>query len=122
MSATSDEVTWASPETFGENPNTNALRWGTMYNFWFDADAEPGTGAVTLGLFKPHTPSELSAIMQVPAAAVDCPADLDGDGDVGTSDLLILPADWDTPDSDITGDGTTGTSDLLVLLADWGPC
>ena len=54
-----------------------------------------------------------------------CPVDLDGDGNVGTSDLLSLLASWGTnpggpPDFD--GDGTVGTSDLLELLANWGAC
>ena len=33
-------VTWAT-EDFATNENANALRWGTMYNFWFDADVQP---------------------------------------------------------------------------------
>ncbi len=54
-----------------------------------------------------------------------CPADLDGNGSVGTSDLLALFAAWGTnpggpPDFD--GDGTVGTSDLLILFSQWGPC
>lgn len=32
--------------------NSNALRWGTMYNFRFDCNAPPTTGNATLGLFK----------------------------------------------------------------------
>ena len=32
--------TW-STQTYDQNENANALRWGTMYNFWFDADAPP---------------------------------------------------------------------------------
>ena len=38
----------------------NALRWGTMSNFWFDADAAPGTELYTIGLFKPGVPSTIS--------------------------------------------------------------
>jgi hypothetical protein len=45
-------VTWtmvnASPVE-----NSNALRWGTMYNFRFDVNAAPTTGDTTLGMFKP---------------------------------------------------------------------
>jgi len=54
-----------------------------------------------------------------------CPADLDGDGAVGTSDLLALFAQWGpNPGSpaDLDGDGSVGTSDLLILFANWGPC
>ncbi|NIQ29784.1 MAG: hypothetical protein GTN89_05295, partial [Acidobacteria bacterium] len=31
-------VIWETDD-FAVNPDANALRWGTMYNFWFDADA-----------------------------------------------------------------------------------
>ncbi len=55
----------------------------------------------------------------------DCPADLDGDGSVGVSDLLSLLASWgpckNCP-ADFDGSGAVGVSDLLALLANWGPC
>ena len=56
---------------------------------------------------------------------LDCPADLGGDGSVGTSDLLDLLTQWGTDPGgppDFDGDGNVGTSDLLELLANWGPC
>lgn len=46
-------VTWSSPRTFAQDANTNALRFATMYNFWFETDAPPVTVDATLGLFKP---------------------------------------------------------------------
>lgn len=52
-------------------------------------------------------------------------ADLDGDGNVGTADLLELLAAWGTDPGgppDFDGDGNVGTSDLLYLLSSWGPC
>ena len=33
-------MTW-STETFATNQNANAIRWGTLYNFRFDADRPP---------------------------------------------------------------------------------
>jgi len=53
-SRTTDAVVWASPQSFAQNPNTNALRWGTTYNFWFDANSAPAPAnpSATLGLFK----------------------------------------------------------------------
>jgi len=57
--------------------------------------------------------------------AADCPGDLDGSGDVGTTDLLQLLAAWgpcDDCDEDLDGSGEVGTTDLLELLAAWGPC
>jgi hypothetical protein len=40
------------------NPDANALRWGTMYNFWFDVDATSQLGSVSLDLFKPALPGD----------------------------------------------------------------
>jgi hypothetical protein len=55
-----------------------------------------------------------------------CPADLDGDGDVDTADLLALLGDWgcEGPDcvGDVDFDQDTDTADLLALLAAWGDC
>ena len=54
-----------------------------------------------------------------------CAGDIDGDGNVGTSDLLALLAAWGPNRghaADLNGDGTVGTADLLALLAVWGPC
>ena len=46
-----DHVRWFTA-TFVQNPNANALRWGTLYNFRFEADHPPGTGAAVIGLFR----------------------------------------------------------------------
>jgi hypothetical protein len=57
--------------------------------------------------------------------AVTCPADLDGDGDVGVLDFLQLLAAWGPcpgcPE-DLDGDDVVGILDFLALLAAWGPC
>lgn len=50
------------------------------------------------------------------------PADLDGDGCVGATDLAILLAAWNTPGADIAGDGITGAEDIAILLAAWSGC
>ncbi|HSM14361.1 MAG TPA: hypothetical protein VLA66_09870 [Thermoanaerobaculia bacterium] len=53
-------VSWET-ETYAVSPHANALRWSTMYNFWFDADMGPDEIAShTLALFKPGTPSSIS--------------------------------------------------------------
>ena len=61
-----------------------------------------------------------------------CPADLDGDGDVGVSDFLILLGAWGPcPDcgdcgvecvADIDCNCDVGVSDHNILLGAWGPC
>jgi hypothetical protein len=49
------------------------------------------------------------------------PADLDGDGCVGGSDLGVLFTNWGTDGvGDLDGDGTVGSADLGTLLAAWG--
>ena len=45
---------------YAMNPHANALRWGTLYNFRFTADAPPGPSVLTIGLFKPGTPKRLT--------------------------------------------------------------
>jgi hypothetical protein len=49
------DVSW-SAETFGQNQNANAIRWGTLYNFRFDSDKSPLPVNATIGFFKTGTP------------------------------------------------------------------
>ncbi len=65
-----NSITWATTP-FETNANANALRWGTMYNFRFDADVPPAEdqGLVTMGLFKPGTPAAVTALTVVPQDA-----------------------------------------------------
>jgi len=67
-------ITWATT-AFATDPNANALRWSTLYNFRFDANIPPEGTNVTLGLFKPGSPSEVTIQTTGPAfpnAALDC--------------------------------------------------
>jgi hypothetical protein len=65
VTQTSDSITW-STETFAQNQNANAIRWGTLYNFRFDADQPPQAGNATIGFFK--TGSPMNTAVQGPAA------------------------------------------------------
>jgi hypothetical protein len=51
----SDSITWNS-ETFAQNQNANAIRFGTLYNFRFDADQPPQGANATVGFFKTGSP------------------------------------------------------------------
>lgn len=51
----STSMTWAS-ETFAQNPNANAVRWGTLYNYRFDSNQPPTTVTATIGFFKTGSP------------------------------------------------------------------
>ncbi|MBL9149179.1 MAG: hypothetical protein JNM94_10850 [Phycisphaerae bacterium] len=55
--------------------------------------------------------------------AVPCPADLDGDGNVGPGDLGVLLGAWGgAGPADLSGDGIVGAEDLGLLLGAWGAC
>jgi glucose/arabinose dehydrogenase len=58
---TADAITWAS-ETFAQNPNANAIRWGTLYNFRFDSDRPPVTVSATIGFFKTGAPIQFQVL------------------------------------------------------------
>ncbi len=79
---TLDAVNWATIP-FESDPLSNALRWGTVYNFRFDADAPPVSSALTIGLYKPGTPASVTVAAPAPAAGcpdfADC-ADVDDNG------------------------------------------
>ena len=48
-------LTW-NCETLAQNPNANAIRFGTLYNFRFDADQPPQSANATVGFFKTGSP------------------------------------------------------------------
>ena len=52
---TASDLSWSS-ETFVQNQNANAVRWGTLYNFRFDSDRPPQAANATIGFFKTGTP------------------------------------------------------------------
>lgn len=67
----SGNFTWYT-DNYGTDPNANAIRWGTMYNFWFDANVAPINSGITLSRFKPGAgPATVFAAMQAPGV-LDC--------------------------------------------------
>jgi hypothetical protein len=62
-----DSLTW-NTETFAQNPNANAIRFGTMYNFRFDSDRPPQAAMATVGFFKTGAP--ITVAIQAPAPDV----------------------------------------------------
>jgi len=59
-----DSITW-NTETFAQNQNANAIRWGTLYNFRFDTDQPPQNANATVDFFK--TGSPMMVAIQAPA-------------------------------------------------------
>jgi Tol biopolymer transport system component len=61
MGGSSAAASWFS-ETFAQNPNANALRWGTLYNFRFDTGTPPTATNATIGFFKTGTPTTVAVL------------------------------------------------------------
>lgn len=119
-------LTWQS-QTYAQNANANALRWGTLYNFRFVADAPPTDVDAQITLFKPGGFGTPLAAFVDGVAPQDPPStlgDLNGDGYVNVSDLLILLGAWGecgkTCPADLNDDGWVDVSDLLIMFANWG--
>jgi hypothetical protein len=89
----------------------------------------PSTDTWSIGTFDPagkgaiDTPGAGTAGCDY--ASTPCPADIDGDGTVGATDIAILLGSWGSAKggaADIDGDGAIGGLDLAALLAAWGDC
>ncbi len=126
ISVSEGSVTWSSPQSFEQNENSNALRWGTMYNFWFDADRPPAEAEATLGLFRPGTPGSLAVAVSAPAAGgTACPADWDGDESVNSNDISAFLGAWladvqnGTTDADFDQSGSVNSNDISAFLSAW---
>jgi hypothetical protein len=111
-----NSITWQT-STFAENPDGNALRWGTLYNFRFDADFPPAITTATLGLFKPGSPDHYTTkvtgpdrcgddFCESPESEDDCPADCLGAAGSG----VVAP---ETLEVSLTGGGD--------VALDWEP-
>ncbi len=72
VTVTDESITW-STTTYEADPNANALRFDTIYNFYFDANIEPGVNKSTIGLFKPGSPKEVAGSTIGPKLdVIDC--------------------------------------------------
>jgi len=115
-------VRWSAAADFATNPNGNAIRWGTMYNFWFTSNAAPaaGLGLVTLGLFKPGTVDEISVGgLPVPTAPGPCPADFNGVGGLTVQDIYDFLEAFFGGDAraDFNAAGGVSVQDVFDFLA-----
>jgi hypothetical protein len=66
-------LSWSS-ETFAQNQNANAIRFGTLYNFRFDSNRSPQAGNATIGFFKTGAP--ITVAIQVPTPDTCAPVQL----------------------------------------------
>jgi len=83
-----DSITWMT-DPYDVNSNANALRWGSLYNFRFDADLPPLQTSARLGLFKPGKPGDPDAVV---AQTVGPPANLLDCNTNGVADVLDISA------------------------------
>ena len=129
------QVSW-STQTYSQNQNANAIRWGTMYNFRFTATTGPEVSSIELGIFKPGGATSYSVSTIIPAGDAvdpcdlplgDCPEDVDGNGMVAVGDLLAIVGDFGEcgdgtyrPAGDVNGDCCITVSDLLAVVNAWG--
>jgi|TARA_B100000959_G_scaffold114961_1_gene121174 hypothetical protein len=113
-------------ETYEENENANALRWGTMLNVAFDSDLPPASGQVVVGLFKPDLQNTIFVEARVPTdVGIECIGDINADGFVNVTDLLAAIDQWGPCkkcSADINGDAVVDVTDLLEIIGAWGPC
>ena len=111
------QLSWSTAE-YAQNPDANAIRWGTQYNFWFVTSAEPADGTAEIEIFETNGTAEIT--VSVPTGS-DNPYDLNGDGLVNGADVglfLSLWGDMGGP-GDFNGDGIVNGADFGGLLAAW---
>ena len=126
VTVNNNAVTFAGTQTYAQNPNANALRWATMYNFSFVANSPPVNGTLDLALFRPGSvedPNSVEiAVMPVPSGLCPtCAADYDFDGGVTASDIAAFMGDYESGAgcADISGDGGVDGADLAAFFAQY---
>ena len=63
-------LSWTT-ETLAQNPNANAIRWGTLYNFRFESNRPPQAVNATIGFFKTGLPITVAVSGPSSAASVN---------------------------------------------------
>jgi hypothetical protein len=96
-----NSITW-NTETFAENPNANAIRWGTLYNFRFDSSAPPDLSTANIGFFK--TGSPISVQILAPAQSDTTPTPTPSA--TATATPIVTPSDTPTPTATATATPT----------------
>lgn len=122
-----DGVEW-STETFEQNPDANAIRWGTMYSFSFEAENQGGAtregpdGAVNIQLFGPG--QTINNSYWLPAWAPPhcdcwCTPDLNGDGELDFIDIsqFVIAFSAQSPIADFNGDTEFDFLDISLFVS-----
>ncbi len=117
------QVVWSNGTDYNTNPLANAVRWGTLYNYRFDAPGAPVNGTATIGLFGPGQagdPDSMTITVPVPeAAAGGCnPADLAAPfGVLDLTDVQAFITAFTGGDllADLDGNGVLDLTDVQIF-------
>ncbi len=111
---TANDVTW-NTETFAQNPNANAVRFATMYNFRFDSDRPPQMVNATVGFFKTGTPITVAIQGPAPCAPLQLASAISRKthGSAGAFDIA-LPL---TGEPGLESRSTTGNHTIVVTFS-----
>ncbi len=114
-------LSWSS-ETFAQNQNANAIRWGTLYNFRFDSNRPPQAMNALIGFFKTGSPVVVG--IQGPTPCDPTPTPTPTPLPPGTAQAVNLSTRMRVQSGDNVGIGgfiVTGTAPKHVLLRAMGP-
>ena len=116
-----NSIRWFT-DSYETNEWANAIRWGSMYTFWFTANQAPEYRDLELGLFKPGADPSMIHVAQAPKCVSNCNGDVDGDGVINVADILGIVTAWGSHDAnaDVNDDGNVDVNDLLIVMANWG--
>ena len=118
---TATALNWSS-QTFAQNQNANAIRWGTLYNFRFDSNQPPQTTNAMIGFFKTGSPVLVS--IQGPTPCLASPTPTPTPFPPGTTQAINLSTRMGVQTGDNVGIGgfiITGSVPKHVLLRAVGP-
>ncbi len=103
-------ITWTMPDLYADDQWENALRWDTIYNFWFVSNGAPATGNVQLGLFLPGTATDTHEAF-VHTAGVGGPPPAPSNDNCAAA--ISLGLDGTTANFDTTSATTDGSAESL---------
>ncbi|MGE3164018.1 MAG: hypothetical protein AB7O52_03875 [Planctomycetota bacterium] len=131
-----DDVPWVATITPGSEVaweiapgSTNALRWGSLFNFSVTANAPPGPITATLGWFAPGFPNDGQVLTMGPVGGgvTFVRGDCGGEGSTNIADAVLLlgalfpppglPSVLSCPSAcDANDDGALNIADVVALL------
>lgn len=122
-------VTWNTMNSFNEDSDANAIRWGTAYSFWFTTNTPPVSGDAIVSLFKPGFPGGMTATTLVPDVRPRLLGDVNDDNALTVQDIgpfvkaILFPTQFanEHPTSnplvaDFNSDGVVSQSDIGAFV------